>query len=382
MRVMHIVSKVYPYAGMERKVIQLLNRIDRNHFKPFLLSLGDVWGAPRNYLNKDIELLALHKRNGIQWILVHKMAKILKSRKIDIIHSHNWATLFHAVIAARIAKVPVIIHGEHGRDTKELDKTLKRYIIRKILYGLVDQIVVVAEDLKNIVIKEFHYNGSKVKLIKNGVEIRRFRQKFDIAEVKRKLGLSKNVFVIATIAKLRPVKDIPTLIRSFKLIHDKNPRVHLLIIGSYGENTDDLKDEIGELIEQLELDPYVKFFGEVENIPELLSVVDVYLNTSLSEGMSNTILEAMASGVPVVASRVGDNPELVLDGQTGFLADRQNPADFAVKTLKILNNPRLKRRMSENSRSIIRKYYPLEGAFQKYQDLYQALYRKKCYSLR
>lgn len=382
MRVMHIVSKVYPYAGMERKVIQLLNYMDRNHFKPFLLSLGDVWGIPRNYLNKDIELLALHKKTGIQWILVYKMAKVLKSRRIHIIHSHNWATLFHAVIAARIAKVPVIIHGEHGRDTKELDKTFKRYIIRKILYGLVDQIVVVAEDLKNIVIREFHYNGSKVRMIKNGVEIQHFEQKYDKTEVKRKLGLSKDMSIIATIAKLRPVKDIPTLIKSFKLMYDKNHMVRLLIIGSYGENTNNLKNEIEELIEKLELSLYVKFLGEVENIPELLSIVDVYLNTSLSEGMSNTILEAMASGVPVVASRVGDNPELVLDGQTGFLAEMQNPADFAVKTLQILNTPRLKKRMSENSRSIIRKYYPLEGAFHKYQDLYQALYRKKCYLLR
>jgi sugar transferase (PEP-CTERM/EpsH1 system associated) len=380
MRVIHVVSKVYPYAGMERKVIQLLNSMDRNHFKPFLLSLDGVCGVPRDYLSKDIDLLALHKKRGIQWFLVFKIAKILKSKKIHIIHSHNWAALFHSVVAAKIAKVPVIIHGEHGRDTKELDKTFKRYIIRKILYSLVDQIVVVAKDLKNIVISEFHYNGLKVKLIRNGVDIKCFKQKLDLTKVKNKLGLSRDDYIIATVAKLRPVKDIPTLINSFKLIHDKNPRVRLLIIGSYGENTDTLQNEIRELIEKLEVGPYVKFLGEVENIPELLSVVDIYMNTSLSEGMSNTILEAMASGVPVVASRVGGNSELILDGQTGFLADMQNPVDFARKVLKILNAPQLKIKMSENSRSIIQKYYPLERAFQKYQNLYRTLYRKKCFS--
>ncbi len=380
-RVMHVVSKVYPYAGMERKVIQLLNNLDRNHFKPFLLSMTDIWGTPSNYLNQDVELHALHKMDGIQLRLVLKLAKILKSRKIHIIHSHNWATLFHSVIAAHIARVPVIVHGEHGRDTKELDTTLKRSLIRRLLYALVNKIVVVAKDLEDIVVHKCKVSMEKVRLIINGVDINDFQKHFDRRSIKRKFRISNNSIVIATVAKLRPVKDLPTLIKAFKFILDQFQNAQLFIIGSYGINTEPLQRELNNLIKELDLQQHVKFCGEINNIPEILSIVDVYVNSSVSEGMSNTILEAMASGIPVVATRVGGNSELVVEGKTGYLFDVQNPQDCARKVLKILNSPQLKKQMASNSRNIIQRYYPIEETFRKNQEMYKELYFKKSFIL-
>jgi sugar transferase (PEP-CTERM/EpsH1 system associated) len=389
-KVLHVVARIYPFAGMEQKVIQLLNQLDRKVYKPYLLSLTDIWGDPNDYLKKDIQLYALNKQEGIQFHLVCELAKILMNNGIQIIHSHNWATLFHSVAAAKLARVPVVIHGEHGRDTANLDLSFKKKIVRRILYEQVDQFVAVAKDLKHIVIKDFRARSPKVRLILNGVELKKFTQSADLVDIKKKFRINKDEIVIATVAKLRPVKDIQTLINAFNIIQtlinafniirDQKINSKLLIAGSFGEDNNSYQSEIQQLVKKLNLQNHIVFLGELSDIPQFLSVVDVYVNSSLSEGMSNTILEAMASGIPVVASEVGGNPELVRDGVNGFLFEARNEKECAFKILKILDDETLRKKMQTNAVRIIQKHHNLGNMIRDNQRMYQELMNKFYYN--
>ncbi len=376
-KVLHVLSRVYPYAGTERKVIQLLNKIDRNRFIPSMVSMTDFWEKRSDYLSQDIICFALNKKEGIHFTLVFKLAKIFRKNNISIVHSHNWPTLFHTVLAAKMARVPVIIHGEHGRDTKELDRSWKRTLIKKKLFQLVNKMVVVAEDLKQILKNEYGVNESKIEFIPNGVDIDRFEVSRFPDNVQEKYNIRPSTKVIATIAKLRPVKDIPTLIKAFRIIYNKVNDSKLIIAGSTDGGHEKWLQEVKNLIRSYNLEHTVLFPGNIANIPEFLSVVDVYVNSSVSEGMSNTILEAMTARVPVVASRVGGNVELVRNGETGYLFKVEDEHDCADKVLKILQDPFLRKKMGENARRIIEEQYDIKSMVKHNEDIYLKLYREK-----
>lgn len=377
---MHILSRVYPYAGTEKKVIQLLHHLDRSQFVTYLLSLTDFWEDPRDYLDADISTFYLNKQPGIQWRLVFTLATVLRGNQIDIIHSHNWTTLFHSVLAARLARTPVIIHGEHGRDTKELDQSWKRTVLKKKLFQLTDKMVVVAGELKDILINEYGVEESKIEFIPNGVEIERFNSVGYHNGLREKFNIKPSTKVLATVAKLRPVKDIPTLIKMFKIIHDQIDDSRLIIAGSTDGAHDSWLREVNNLVSSMQLQNDIIFSGNVDNIPEFLSIVDLYVNTSVSEGMSNTILEAMTAKRPVVASRVGGNMELVRDGITGYLFEAENEKDCAEKALKILTDPKLGFKMGEAARRIVEEQHDMETMIKRNENLYIKLYKEKVIS--
>jgi glycosyltransferase involved in cell wall biosynthesis len=358
---------------MERKVIQLLNLLDRNAFEAHLLGLEGFYGNPGDYLEADVKTHSLRKKEGVHPGLVFTLAGILRRERVDIVHSHNWPTFFHTVLAAKLARVPVIVHGEHGRESQEVDRKWKSRLARKFLYARTDQVVTVAQDLKDIVVREFGVPPGKVKVIPNGVDLDKFENLPEAAALREKFGLPKEGPLIGTIAHLRPVKDMPTLFRAFAAVFRKRRDACLVVAGTAEAPDDPVHREVERLIREGGLEGNVRFLGQTAEAPALLSILSVYVNSSLTEGMSNTILEAMAAGVPVVATSVGGNPELVRDGENGYLFPARDDGTCALKILQLLENPGLGRDMGRRSRARVLEKHSFARMIRENEDMYRTL---------
>ena len=145
---LHIIGSVYKYGGLERKVVQLINNLDNSQYNICLVTLAN-YQRDDDFINNNISIFSLDKQEGINLKIIPRLVGVLKKNNIQIIHSHNWVTLFYAVIAAKIAKTPVIVHGEHGIETKTIEDNWKRYLAKKILYFLCDHLVGISNEIKN-----------------------------------------------------------------------------------------------------------------------------------------------------------------------------------------------------------------------------------------
>ena len=230
----------------------------------------------------------------------------------------------------RLARVPHIVHGEHGREYPTLRVTnWKRNQIRRLVGRLVDRYVVVCDFFRPWLSKSCRVKSDKIVYIPNGVDTAKFhpidnrltrsacaRSNGIVAkhDLRVRLGLPTDCVLVGSVGRLDPVKDFPTLLRSFKAILSEFPKAKLAIVGD-----GPIRSSLVDLCRELNLDSSVLWLGERSDIAALFRCFDLFVQTSIFEGMSNTILEAMASGLPVIATETGGNPELVRNHETGLL---------------------------------------------------------------
>ena len=265
---------------------------------------------------KPVEIFSLQKGNRRDYLLPFKIAKVIKEARPDIVHTRNWAAI-DGVIGARLAGVKNIIHGEHGREASDpTGANLIRRKIRKGLNPLISGFVTVSLDLKRWLIQDVGIPEKKVIQIINGVDTNKFAPQKNKKSLRGKFGFDADAFLIGTVGRLDPVKDHKTLINALAdmITHSQNKKIKLMIAGSGPE-----EQGLRKMAAEIGVEEMICFLGERSDIPELMQSMDVFVLPSIAEGVSNTILEAMACGLPVVASRVGGNHELIDDGKTGFL---------------------------------------------------------------
>jgi sugar transferase (PEP-CTERM/EpsH1 system associated) len=229
------------------------------------------------------------------------------------VHSRNWAA-FDAVLGARVAGVPVVVHGEHGREIGDPHGVnRRRNRIRRVLSPLVRRFVAVSDDLRTWLIETVRVPARKVTTIRNGVDVERFGR-HDRAAARRALGLDDHWVVTGTVGRLDPIKGQRGLIQAFATVAARCREARLVVAGD-----GPCRGELEGTVAALGLGDRVQLLGARRDVPVVLAALDVFVLPSIGEGMSNTVLEAMASGLPVVATRVGGNPELVEPGVNGCL---------------------------------------------------------------
>jgi sugar transferase (PEP-CTERM/EpsH1 system associated) len=284
-----------------------------------------------------------------------------------IVHSRNWPA-YDAVPAARVARVPLVVHGEHGREAADPDgRNNRRNRIRRALAPLVSHFVCVSDDLRRWLVEDVRVPPAKVTTIHNGVNIARFGQAGQL-ESRVKLALPAHAFIVGTVGRLDPVKDQAGLIRAFATARAAHPEA-LLVIAGDGPCRSDLQ----QLAAALGLTDRVRLLGSRDDIPTVMSALDIFALPSLGEGISNTVLEAMASGLPVIATRAGGNPELVEDGVTGVLVPRQDLGALAAAIAGYVDDPGLRQRHGHAARQRATAQFGLERMVQSYSDLYAGL---------
>lgn len=351
-------------GGLENVVLRLVTHFDSS------LKQGVVTPARTGPLAsrfpESVTVVAMGEQHRPDRLNAFRMARVFRSLAPDIVHTRNW-TCIDAILGARLAGVRRIVHGEHGREAADptgADPLRRR--VRRALAPLVSRFVTVSQDLNRWLVEEVRVPARKVRTIYNGVDTSRFAPG-DRGAARRALGIPPEAGVVGTVGRLDPVKDQAGLMRAVAGIQRARPTV-LVIVGEgpLRRALDGLRDELG-------LGDRLRLLGERQDIPQILQALDCFALPSVGEGVSNAILEAMATGLPVVATRVGGNVELVRDGETGRLVEVGQPEALARALAGYLSDPVVARRHGAAARARAERDFGLARMLNGYGELYRSL---------
>lgn len=373
-RIAYIVH-TFEMGGLERCIARLANHLDRTRFRPYIVCLNRT-GAAQGWVEAtDVPLVEFHKRAGNDPAVVWRLARWLRQERIHCVHSHNWGTLAETVIARRLARVPRHVHAEHGQELADLrlggwKRRLRSYVGEWALRRT-DRVVVVTDSIRDRLAGQHRLDHAHVELIGNGVDSPGVLDPDSTrARLRASLGISPHEFLIGSVGRLAPVKDFHNAVRALALLNEQRLPARLAIVGSGPE-----QDAILAAARAAGVGDRVHLVGQQTNVGEWLSSFDVYVNSSLSEGMSLGILEAMAAGLPQVVTAVGESPRLVL-GETpevdacGLVIPPAESAALAAALERLYLATDLRLRYALAARSRFERVYQTARMVDRYQALY------------
>lgn len=365
-RILHVVNTLAT-GGLEKGLVRVVRGTDPERFEHIVCTVREE-GALADELPRDrVRLLCLnHTRPGYRF-LVGDIARCIRQVKPDIVHSRNWSTI-EAVMAGRLTRCGVV-HSEHGFESADTTESRGRLLFRRTAYELAHRVFSVSSQLREIHSSRTGFPLTKIDVIHNGVDTQWFRQQHAVrARVRRELGLDEAVLAIGAVGRLEPVKDHMTLLRAATRLPD-SPRWQILLAGD-GKERGALERFLRD---HAALAGRVRFLGSVSDVASFLNALDIYVLPSLSEGISNSLLEAMASGLPVVATAAGGNPEVVVDGTCGLLFPVGGEGDLASHLVRLLGDSRFRVQLGREAVSHIDRSFSLEAMMAKYEELYAGL---------
>ncbi len=320
----------------------------------------------------DVEIFELHKKEGQDLSIYPKMIRIFRKIKPDIVHSKNFGAI-EAQLAALFAGVKFRVHSEHGRDFDDIDGTnIKRNLVRRLILLSAQKCIPLSKNLESWLVNTVKIPPKKVVQLYNGVDT----NKFDISLSKPQLcgapSSWQSRIIIGTVGRLQAVKDQKTLLLGFINLVTQKPalkkQLGLVIVGDGAERTKLEKIAAAENVESC-----VWFAGSRNDVKDVLNYLDIFVLPSLNEGISNTILEAMASGLPVIATRVGGNPELVEEGSTGLLVPPNNPKQMSNALEAYVSDRSLAKKHGRTGRERVETLFSLDKMVQSYLQIYDSL---------
>lgn len=369
--VVHVVYR-FDTGGLENGVVNLIDHLPS--YRHAVVALTEIEPSfARRIQRDDVELIALHKPPGHGIQLYPKLFDTFRRLQPAIVHSRNLAAL-EAQVPAWWAGVPVRIHGEHGRDSDDPNGTVRRYQwIRRAHRPFVHHHVALSRELGDYLLRRVGVPSTRVTQIINGVDTVRFHP---AAGGRGALAgfpfLDPALFVVGTVGRMKTVKAQPLLARAFVRALELAPalreRLRLVMIGD-----GPLRAEAQQVLDAAGVAQLAWLPGERADVPDVMRALDGFVLPSLAEGISNTILEAMATALPVLATRVGGNAELVAEGETGDLVPAADVEALAAALVQLSTDPVRAATMGRAGRARAEKLFSLVAMVQAYRDLYDRL---------
>ena len=363
-RIVHVVYETGT-GGTELGVRKLVNALDGHGFEHTICAVTgrNEWGnmGPANFV-------ALGCQPGRASFSIPKLARVFHKLRPHVVHSRNWAAI-EAIPAARMARVPATIHSEHGRDLPDLGRSpWRRRCFRRMCYHLADRVFAVSHALKRHYISEMGDVAERLEVIPNGVDVQRFHPDADCRKIiRQQLGVDDQEIVVGSLGRLDPVKDHGTLLRAAERCIAAGMPIRLLIVGD-GSTRIALEREIenSALLRRRSI-----FAGEVSDVATWLNAFDVYVLSSLCEGMSNTLLEAMATALPVIATDVGGNTEVVEVEHSGLLYETRDVTRLTEHLTCLVQNQGRRRDLGRAARQRVESIFSFGFMLERYSNLYQ-----------
>lgn len=359
-RIAHVVFNLGT-GGVELGLRRLILGLDPDRYEQIVVPVMRGVEVP------GARVVALNREPTGYKFLVGQFAKLFRQLKPDIVHSRNWPTL-EAVPGAWLAGVPAILHCEHGRNANDAQgEPLRQRVMRYVYYSMADRVLTVSEDLKQYLHKTVHVPEKRLQLISDGVDTNEFRADAEArARIRHSFQIADDAFVLGTVARFDPVKDLRVLLRAAEIIVRRGVNAHVMMVG-YGPLRETLERESQALPV---LQGRVHFSGETKEVVQWLSTMDAFVLTSLFEGTSVALLEAMSVGVPPVVTRVGGNPEVVSDERYGYLIETKDEMGLAVRLEGLAANRELREQIGRACRQRIQERYELNDLFRRYEQVY------------
>lgn len=352
-RVCHV-SMCLLTGGLERLLVEFGRNRNSERFETSFIAL-DQLGTPAEELQRQghrVESVADSVSGKLARL--RKLTQIFRDGQFDVVHTHNTLPHFYGVVAAKLAGVPVVLNTQHGRGCGNGWKARLQF---RLANRLSNRIVGVSEDAADLCRRDDVRSAGKTIAVWNGVDLDRFEYH----------GPSSQPVAIS-VARLSPEKDFATLIRAVWILVKDCPDFRLKIVGDGAE-----RSNLEALVDELDLTEHVEFLGERSDVSSLLPQAGFFVSSSRTEGISLTLLEAMAVGLPVVTTRVGGNPEIVVDGKTGRLVDAESPEQLALAMRDLLSDREAWPVHGELGRQRVEQHFNVRSMVQQYEDLYVEL---------
>jgi glycosyltransferase involved in cell wall biosynthesis len=348
--VVHVVGQLQ-VGGMEKLLVEFARHADRERYSLHFVNLGD-----RGVIAEELEELgwpvtSLDVGTGLRPWVILELARRFRNLGASVVHTHNSRALLYGGPAARLAGARVVIHTRHGQEFG-----ISARLARAVRWATrsADKAVCVSKDSADSA-REQGIPERKICTILNGIDLSRFRP-----------ALPGSSGPIVSVGRLSPEKDFATLVRAAAIAVEKDASFRLEIAGD-----GPAADSVRGLVAELKLGHAVTLLGQVKDIPSLLARGSIFTLSSLTEGVSLTLLEAMASGLPVVATRVGGNPEVVDDGVTGLLVPPADPPLLAAALLALWGDPRKREELGRAGRARVEALFDVRNMVAAYEELYR-----------
>lgn len=382
-------------GGLENGLINIINRCPPERYRHAIICLTSAGDFAQRISAADVEIIELHKKPGHDLAMYWRLWRQLRRLHPAIVHTRNLAALETQLLGLFLPRIRRV-HGEHGRDINDLDGSNRKYrLLRRALLPVIDRFIAVSRDLAYWLIDSVGIPPERVTQIYNGVNQDRFTPRPTSAEQALDSGAAKPATrrtqptgmppdflpetggqLLGTVGRLAAVKDQQSLLTALHQVLGKQPErretLRLMIVGEGPE-----RQALETRIEALDLGDCVWLAGDREDIPELLRIMDVFLLPSLGEGISNTVLEAMATGLPVIATDTGGNPELVRHGKTGLLTGVGDTSGLARAIEVLLDDPDRRQRMGQAARQRIHRDFNWERTLADYLHIYDELLQRR-----
>ena len=364
LRVAHVVHGL-EVGGLEKQVIETVRRADGRIVQPQIICT-DYVGRLADDISRSTSVSAINARPGFDWRAILRLAVLLRRSRIDIIHSHNERSHFLSTLAGRLARIPVHINTRHG----VYPPTTRRGAIRRRAMGRSsDLVVAVSRVARDVTVERDQIPSAKVRIINNGTDVN--APQLTRSEARRRLNLKNEFFVIGAAGRLAPEKDYATLIDAFAQAQADIPNVAGVILGD-GE----LAGALAQAARTRGCQS-LRFCGYRPDAASLLAGFDVFIQPSLTEGISNSVLEAMATGLPVIATAVDGNIEAIGDDGAGLLVPPRDARALATAIATLAREPEQRARLGAAARQRATAHFSIEATARAYEALYVELAHRK-----
>ena len=368
----HVLHR-FDTGGLENGVVNLINRMPAERFRHAVIAMTEITEFSRRIQRDDVQLIALNKPPGQGLWMFPRVRTLLRDLQPAVVHTRNLGALEMAVPAAW-AGVPVRIHGEHGWDISDPDGRSRKFRLARRLYRpFVHQYIALSRHLDRYLVDHIGVAPQRVAQLYNGVDAERFKPRDgDRLPIAGSPFTSPAFWLVGTVGRLSPIKDQVMLARAFvratQLAPAARERMRLVIAGE-----GPLRAEIEQVLKEGGVHEMAWLAGDRKDVPEIMRGLDTFALPSIAEGISNTILEAMASALPVVATNVGGNVELLAEGVTGRFVPPRNADTMAQVLLDDFHAPALARERGRRARLEVERRFTLDGMVAAYSDLYERL---------
>lgn len=353
-------------AGAEMLVMETIRHLG-SRITPTVFCLDAVGPLGEQLRASGIPVVCFDRRPGLDWRIFRRMAAEIRARSIDVIHAHQYTPFFYASIARQLSRRrPRLVFTEHGRHYPDVVSSRRKFLNRLVFTHLAHDITAVCQWSADALAATDGFQGNRIRVIPNGVDLRRYARHADRAALRPRLGLALDRRYIAIVARFHPVKDHSTLLRAFARIAPVYADVDLLLVGD-GPDRRSIERQIAEA----GLMDRVKLVGVQSNVPDWLLAADIFTLTSVSEAASITLLEAMACGLPSVITDVGGNGEIVRDGIDGLLVPRGDAVRLGEAFSRLLDDHRLCADMGRSASERVAQGFALDQTIECYASLYE-----------
>ena len=352
-------------GGAEQVISNLVASLDPAKYRWVLCVFRPGWLQERSQ-GRGLPTYVIPTHGIADWRCAFRFRDLLKDEHVDLIHAHEFdANVQGAAVAAHLG-IPLVatVHGKHYFWEKFRRRLAYRWVSSRAT------MVAVSEDLKRFIVEKVGISSGRITVLYNGVDVPASPALADIDACRKEMNLPDTDRVVGVVGNLYPVKGHQYLIDAIPAVLEEFPDTSFVFAGR-GQLEADLKQQVN----RLGLDTRVHFLGLRQDIPRILALLDVFVLPSLSEGLSMAILESMMAGKPVIATRVGGNPEIVLDGETGFLVPPKDSHALAESLIALLKDRDLAIQFGEKGKRRAERQFSLQTMVGAYQSLYDECLR-------